>query len=305
MTDETSEPELPRAIALAWGVAANPQRGPKREMSIEKIVDAAIEIADAEGLGAVSMTRVAQALGFTTMSLYRYVTSKDDLVALMAEAGTGLPPEPEDGLAGWRERIRFLFRAQLGVFLRHPWLLDVPIVGSPVTPNSVAWMDALLDAVAEAPVDEGERIGIALLVTGQVRWQGIVERSYNTAAADAGVDAQTIDDTSSRLYEELITAEEFPAMRRAVDAGVFSDPDADPLAFGFERLLDGIAAYLDARAAGTPAPEAPAEPDEPAAVTADKKVREARKQIREAEKALRQARKLERQMLKDARQRLG
>ena len=80
------EPDLPRAVALAWGVAANPQRGPKREMSIERIVDVAVELADAGGLGAVSMAAVASALGFTPMSLYRYVTAKDDLVAAHAGA---------------------------------------------------------------------------------------------------------------------------------------------------------------------------------------------------------------------------
>ena len=59
MNDERVDHELPRGVALAWGVATNPQRGPKRELSIERIVEAAIEIADAEGLGAVSMSRVA------------------------------------------------------------------------------------------------------------------------------------------------------------------------------------------------------------------------------------------------------
>ena len=92
MTDEEL-PALPRGIALAWGVAANPQRGPKREMSVERIVDAAVELADAEGIGAVSMAAVAAKLGFTPMSLYRYVSAKDDLLLLMQEQATGLPPE--------------------------------------------------------------------------------------------------------------------------------------------------------------------------------------------------------------------
>jgi AcrR family transcriptional regulator len=90
---DPEDADLPRGIALAWGVAANPQRGPKREMSVESIVDAAVELADAEGLGAVSMAAVAARLGYTPMSLYRYVTAKDDLILLMQEEATGLPPE--------------------------------------------------------------------------------------------------------------------------------------------------------------------------------------------------------------------
>ena len=92
MTD-APEPELPRGIALAWGIAANPQRGPKREMSVERIVEAAVEIADAEGLGAVSMAAVAARLGFTPMSLYRYVSAKEDLILLMQEEATGAPSD--------------------------------------------------------------------------------------------------------------------------------------------------------------------------------------------------------------------
>src|SRR6187549_3710630 len=93
MNDTNPEPELPRAVALAWGVAANPQRGPKRELSIERIVEVAVGIADQGGLAAVSMAAIAAELGVTSMALYRYVTSKDDLLVLMQEHGIGLPPE--------------------------------------------------------------------------------------------------------------------------------------------------------------------------------------------------------------------
>ncbi len=67
--DSGSDGDLPRGIALAWGVAANPQRGPRRELTLESIVEAAVRIADADGLGAVSMSSVASTLGFTIMSL--------------------------------------------------------------------------------------------------------------------------------------------------------------------------------------------------------------------------------------------
>ncbi|WP_350347148.1 TetR/AcrR family transcriptional regulator [Agromyces sp. G08B096] len=296
-----AEPELPRGVALAWGVSANPQRGPKRELSIERIVEAAMEIADAEGLGAVSMSRVAQSLGYTTMSLYRYVTAKDDLLTLMQEYGVGLPPEPDPELADdWRAGIRAIARAQLDRYVEHPWLLDIPIDGTPVTPNNLAWMDATLHLLAPLPVSEDERIAVTLLITGQVRWQGIVERSYATAAASQGVEPQAIDDARDDLLAVLVSAEEFPALRRAVDAGVFRVGE-DPFAFGFERLLDGVEGFVRARAAGEPVAVAPAAEPEPAEVQADKRVREARKATREAEKRLRDARKLERLALRDAR----
>lgn len=301
MTSETPvEPELPRGVALAWGVAANPQRGPKREMSIERIVDAAVEIADAEGLAAVSMSRVAQSLGYTTMSLYRYVTAKDDLLVLMQERGTGLPPEPDPQLvpSDWRGRLRAIGQAQVELHREHPWLLDVPIQGTPVTPNNLAWMDAMLDALSDVPLDEDERVAIILLLTGQLRWQSTIERSYEIAAGERGIDPQAIDDGRSAILDAFVTAEEYPALRRAVDAGVFREGE-DPFAFGLERVLDGVADYIAKRAeVGRPA--APPRHQEPAEVAGDKRVRETRKSVREAEKRLRDARKLERQAVKEA-----
>ena len=297
------EPELPRGVALAWGIAANPQRGPKREMSIERIVDAAVEIADAEGLAAVSMSRVAQSLGYTTMSLYRYVTAKDDLLVLMQEQGTGTPPEPDPGLdpSDWRARLRAIGHAQHEMHRQHPWLLDIPNQGTPVTPNNLAWMDAMLDALSGAPLDEDERVAIILMITGQLRWQSTIEHSYEVAAGEAGIDPQAIDDGRSAILDAFVTAEEFPALRRAVDAGVFAHGE-DPFAFALERVLDGVADYIGRRADGArPAP--PPSGREVPEVAADKRVRETRKSVREAEKRLRDARKLERQAVRDARAR--
>jgi AcrR family transcriptional regulator len=84
---ETSEqPELPADVALMWGLRDVTKRGPKPSLSVEDIVRAAIEIADAEGLAAVSMARVAERLGNSTMALYRHVKSKDELLILMSDA---------------------------------------------------------------------------------------------------------------------------------------------------------------------------------------------------------------------------
>src|SRR3954471_7084300 len=124
---EPSEPVLPRAVALAWGVATNPQRGPKREMSIERIVDVAVELADEGGLAAVSMSSVASALGFTPMSLYRYVTAKDDLLVLMQERGIGIPPESVLDTEGWRAGLKAWADASTQMYREHPWLLDIEV----------------------------------------------------------------------------------------------------------------------------------------------------------------------------------
>lgn len=300
---EDADLELPRGIALAWGVAADPQRGPKREMSVEKIVEAAVDLADAEGLGAVSMAAVAARLGYTPMSLYRYVSAKDDLLLLMQEEATGLPPDADAQATGWRERLRALFTAMVGTYLRHSWMLDIPITGSPITPNSSAWIEASLVALAETPLTQEERVAVTLLVTGQARWYGTVLAGYASQTRTTGMSPEQITVHEAALFDALISADGYPALREAVDAGVFVS-EADPFQFGIDRILDGVEAYLDALAAGGGRPARPSWLVlDDADVASDKKVREAQKAVRQAEKALSDARRLERAAVRDARDR--
>lgn len=302
---ETELPELPRGIALAWGVAANPQRGPKREMSVEKIVDAAVELADAEGIGAVSMAAVAAKLGFTPMSLYRYVTAKDDLLLLMQEEATGLPPESHLEIDGWRGRLLALYEAQILLYLRHPWMLSLPITGSPITPHSSAWLDAGLSALEDTPLNAEERMAVALAVTGHARWCGIVQAGYTEQSRSSGLAPEEVAAREAALFDRVITAEEFPALRRGIDDGVFLS-EADPFRFAVERTLDGVAVYIagldrgDAHAAAADWVGLDA-----AELAGDRRLKEAQKAVREAEKALRAARRLERQTLREARDRVA
>jgi AcrR family transcriptional regulator len=301
---EPGEIDLPRGIALAWGIAADPQRGPKREMSVERIVEAAVEIADAEGLSAVSMAAVASRLGYTPMSLYRYVSAKDDLVLLMQEEATGLPPTSIGEADTWRGRLELLYREFVHGYLRHPWVLDVPINGSPATPNSAAWMDAGLGALADTPLSHDERLAVILQITGHAYWTGRVLAGYTRIERTTGEGGAEIARREDALYRELVTADAYPHLRAAIDAGVFLD-ESDPFAFAVARSLDGIAAYIAARDAGG-APAAPepwmAVPD--AEIASDRKFRESQKAVRDAERALRDARRHERQTAREAAERV-
>ncbi|MFJ4998038.1 TetR/AcrR family transcriptional regulator [Microbacterium sp. NPDC088619] len=300
---EIEPPELPRGIALAWGVATNPQRGPKREMSVERIVDAAVELADADGIGAVSMAAVASALGFTPMSLYRYVSAKDDLLLLMQEQATGLPPEALRDIDGWRERLLALYTEQVLLYQRHPWMLSLPINGSPITPHSSAWLDASLEALEATPLSADERVAVALAVTGNARWCGIVQAGYTEQSRGSGLTPEEVARRESDLYDRVITADEFPALRRAIDDGVFTSA-SDPFRFGIERVFDGVDAYIAALDRGTPAqPVTDWIALDPVELAGDRRLKDAQKAVREAEKALRLAHRAERQALREARER--
>ena len=303
MDDEISELDLPRAVALAWGVAANPQRGPKRELSIERIVDVAVALADAGGLAGVSMAAIAAELNVTSMALYRYVTSKDDLLVLMQEAGIGLPPESvrEAAAEGWRAGIEAWSGAMSQIYREHSWLLDVPIEGTPTTPNNLAWLEVALAALEPVPLDGEQKTSAVLALIAQARWESHIIRGYMTAMAASGGSADELDTRTERMLRGLVSADDLPHVRAALDAGVFS-PEAggDPFAFGRALVMDGLEVLIAGRA--TPAPAV--EPDPFAEVVErDPKVREAVKHRREVEKQLREARKREREMQRNARER--
>jgi AcrR family transcriptional regulator len=298
--EPTPEIELPRGVALAWGIAADPQRGPKRELSVERIVETAVELADADGLAAVSMSSIAATLGVSTMALYRYVTAKDDLILLMLEYGTGLPPAGILEADGWREGLRRWAAGSRAHYEAHPWLIDIPILGTPNTPNNLAWMDVALGVLDDSPLDPAERLGALLLVTGQTRWEATINRGYQSSNRALGVSAAERDRAEAALIASLITPEAFPYLSRAAAAGVFTSPD-NPFAFGLERVLDGIESYMESKAAGRPAAAEPQPADE--AFPKDETVRHARQARREAEQKLREAKKRERDAVLKARER--
>jgi AcrR family transcriptional regulator len=284
---------LPRGIALAWGVAANPQRGPKRELSIERIVETAVEIADEQGIGAVSMSGVATALGFTTMSLYRYVTAKDDLVLLMQEAATGMPPLTITEATDWREGLTRWYRAIIDVYAAHPWILEVPISGPPITPNNLAWLDAGLGVLTDSPLDAASRVAAVLLVSGHSRWEAQISRG-STADTDGFV--------PDHVLASLITAEQFPYLHPAVVAGALDDNADNPFEFGLTRILDGIDGYMAAVSTGGP-PSSPVPLDHSREFARDERVKKARQTVKDAEGKLRDARQKEREAVAKARER--
>ena len=171
MSDDTAPgpPALPPSIELAWGLREHPGRGPKPGLTLERIVAAGIKVALTEGIGVLSMARLAGELGVGTMSLYRYVTAKDELLTLMVDTAIGPPPAAvhpandwRTGLTSWAVGIRAAYR-------RHPWALRVPISGPPAGPNNVAWLEAGLRALAATPLSEQQKLSTILLLSGFVR----------------------------------------------------------------------------------------------------------------------------------------
>jgi AcrR family transcriptional regulator len=243
--------DVSRTVSLAWGVAAAPQRGPKRELSHERIVEAAIEIADAEGLSAVTMQRVAQSFGFTTMALYRYVATKNELYTLMLDGAVGDAAVPVD-TDDWRTGLEQLARWLLDIYWAHPWLLDIPPTAeSLLLPGQVRVVDAGLRAMRTLPITDDERLGLMQLISTFVRGHA---RTVHEVRRGPGVSAATRD-----LAREVVTMARFPGLAPLIESGAFfGDPtqrpgdtdgaDPDSFALGLEVLLGGIEAAFGQRA---------------------------------------------------------
>ncbi|WP_280417522.1 TetR/AcrR family transcriptional regulator [Nocardia carnea] len=233
-----SDDELPASIEAAWGLQVRPGPGRRPGLSLDRIVDAAVDLATREGLASVSMVRVSKQLDVSTMALYRYVGAKDELLDLMLDAGIGPPPAP-DAETGWRQGLSSWSWAYLAALRRNPWMLHIPITAPPITPNQIAWLEEGLTRLRDHAIAENEKVSVIMLLSGFVRnWAGLTLSSH---AADDKRPRVAYGTALVRLVDE----NRFPAISAAIAAGALDDnwDDIDAeFTFGLGRILDGVAA---------------------------------------------------------------
>lgn len=243
--------DLPADIAVLWRAPAAPRRGPRPGLTLEQIADAAIDLADAEGLDAVSMARLAESLGFTTMSLYRYVSSKDEVLMLMSDRAAGRPPAVGPDVGDWRARLELLLGLMQPVLAAHPWMSRTTSVLFAVGPNRLAWMEAMVAALDGLPLSEHEKLEVAgALSSHQLEWARLVDADAARRRAVAEQDGGAPVDPNA-VIGRLVTPQSHPAIARAVAAGVFDDPGVTPaedeLDLGTRLILDGLGALVERR----------------------------------------------------------
>ena len=168
-----------------WTRRERAARGPAPEHSRAEIAAAGVTLADARGLAAVTMRSVAAAIGTAPASLYRYVTTREELVELMADQVHGefrysrpMSGDPVADLLG-------LAHQGLAIYHRHPWLLDIPATGSLPGPNAVAFIEHTLAALAAAPMSAQARLETIGLFSGAVRMFAQAEITQQRAGQDS------------------------------------------------------------------------------------------------------------------------
>lgn len=238
-----------RSLALLWRSTPVPARGPRHGLDIDRIIRAAVELADAEGVEAVSMRRVAQALGVGTMSLYTYVPGKADLLDAMADLVAAEVEPPPTG--AWRDGLEHVAEQNWQLFHRHPWLLSRDTSRPALGPGVARKYDEELAAIDGIGLTDVEMDTVLAVVIGHA--ESTARRAIG--AARLAESSRLTDEqwwaANAPVLDRLLDPERFPvAVRVGRAAGQAHGSAADPRVefdFGLQRLLDGIADLLAER----------------------------------------------------------
>jgi len=252
MSDTDAPVPLPPGLDLLWGRRERGKRGPRAGLSADAIVAAAMRVADAEGLEAVSMARVAHELGFTTMSLYRHVANKEELLQLMWNASAlgaeDLVIEGDD----WRSRLRTWAIIQRDMLDRHPWITQMPMAAPPVAPNSLHFVEHGLATLDDTGLADADKLRIIGLLSSYTLSEARMANDAARAAAAAQAAAGDGDGPSGppvpfeSLLRELLDEQTWPRLYRiAWTPGAATVSERDEFLFGIDRILDGVAALIE------------------------------------------------------------
>jgi AcrR family transcriptional regulator len=223
------------------------RRGPDPAYSREQITVAAIKIADADGLQAISMRRVAREVDAGAMSLYRYVSSKDDLFELMLDAVQGEYAPPEKPSGDWRADLTELAVAQRAAVHRHPWL--VSLTGRPsFGPNTIRAMEYALSCVDGLGFTIDKMLSVVLSVISFVRGFTQAELAEAEARRRTGLTEEQWRLSQAPYVMHIMESGEFPLMSRVIIEAELPHMDIErQFSTGLDNLLDGVSAQLDRR----------------------------------------------------------
>jgi AcrR family transcriptional regulator len=236
VTDDRTQ--LPPGLALSWGVLPVQRRGPKPGLSVDQIVATGIEFGDRQGFEAISLQKIAAHLGVTTNAMYRYVSSKDELLVLVRDAAWG--PPPDLGGDDWRAGATAWVKAQVDRYAERPWLLDLPIRGAPMTPNLLSWAEVLLQALDATGLSQHDNLGCVLLLDGYVRSYANLARQLE-ASEQSPVQSEHV----GAFLAPRLAAGNYPMLTKLYTSQQYEDELDDDLDFGLTRILDGIQVLID------------------------------------------------------------
>ena len=250
--------EIARRSGLLWDAPQKPTRGPRAALSREELVAAAIHVADAGDLAALTMHAVAAHVGYTPMALYRYFPNKESLVDAAVDAALGEPLRRTVPHEGWRAEIRHWAHAKRAMLCARPWLAELPFVAAPHGPNWLGWHEAFLRTIAHTGMTPEDMMDVLSVVHGYVHGSSdtIISLARATArgvtpeqwAAAVGADlCRAINDPRFPLLSGILTS----SSGGITETSSLPTKDGKPRTmdesfdWGLERVLDGIQLFLE------------------------------------------------------------
>lgn len=255
-TDRTSAGDPDRTLQLLWRATTDsPRRGPRRGLSIDAVVDAATAIADAEGLDAVTMRRIAQTCSVVPMTLYTYIPGKAELLDLMLDAAYARMMRTDTTGRPWRDRVIAIAGENKELFAAHPWAAAVSTVRPPLGPGQMAKYEHELAALDGLGLDDVTMDDCLTYLLAFVQASARAAADVRTAKHDSAMDDRQWWDANKALLARVFDVDVYPtAARVGAAAGAANDSAYDPdhaYNFGLERVLDGLAAIIDQAAQPT------------------------------------------------------
>ncbi|WP_329101679.1 TetR/AcrR family transcriptional regulator C-terminal domain-containing protein [Micromonospora sp. NBC_01699] len=226
-------------------------RETEQELSTERIVARAVDIADREGLAALSLRRISAELDVATMSLYRYVDSKDDLVLLMAEAAFGETALPDPPPADWRSRLKLISQLQWSIHRRHPWLVHVMSLTRPQpSPHALAHTEWALRALDGVGLDPMTILYVHITTFSYVRGFAVNFELEAEALQNTGITDEQWLKSQDDTLAGMLASGSFPMLERTTSQDNFHFSVDQIFEFGLDLVLDGVATRIATRRAG-------------------------------------------------------
>ncbi|SNR81293.1 TetR/AcrR family transcriptional regulator [Actinomadura mexicana] len=227
-----------------WSVPERQGRGPRPAYSRAQITEAAIRIADAEGLEAASMRRIAAELGTGAMSLYRYVPSREDLIELMADHVLLEMDIPERPSGDWRADLTLIAENTRAVWRGHAWLSGLARPRATLGPNQLRLLEFALGALdVGIPIDD--MVALLNMLNGYIERTVRNEIEWMREMRQSGMTPERWMMQSAPYVRELLDSGRYPMFERIVkDARLPHMSGEDQFRYGLERVLDCIAGAL-------------------------------------------------------------
>ncbi|WP_152362229.1 TetR/AcrR family transcriptional regulator [Microlunatus speluncae] len=252
MADDV-ERETDRTLRLLWRRelgAREGSRGPKQSSSVDDVVRAAIAIADAEGLDALSMRKVGDRLGLRVMSVYTYVANRAELVSLMVDEVAGEEPmKPHRGAT--RTRLRRVCQQLYDGYRRHPWLLQAESIRGNLGPNVVTRYEWQLAAIEGIGLDDISMDQVITLIGGFAAGAAQMSIEVKRTQETSGLTDAEWWEINAPILDRVMAGTSFPLAGRVGTAtgetyNAATDPDLS-FRFGLDRILDGVEFYIAQR----------------------------------------------------------